>query len=643
MQTQQFLQQKGQSITTLHEKYKIRSSTHPDQTSFPLIVLNYDNIQSPRDEQIVNECRGLVLELNSWKIVARGMTRFFNQHHSYSSSPNIRGLNDDRELVFLEQDQSPSLEKSKLFDYSNFSLETKEDGTFLLMFCYEGEWMIATRHNFCEDYLAIGSETQKTYRELFVEICGGVELNEIGKDLNPSLTYCLEMCSSQNEIVQIYQNPVIYLLTIVETQSGKELSRDQVDKICLKLRKRAELKNWKRPKRFENFSSLEQALKHLDTFISTHENVEARLRIEGFIMRDTNNQRLKLKNPFYLLIHKMKYRGWIQATPKFLIPFIVHFEDYKKSSNSEKPFIISVLSKYYECEYEMKELEVRYQYCKNILQKEIVQLESLWSTCSKMNEQEFETFQNDPSVKNRSRLFDLIKVLKNSTCSEKPTLSQLLKNNSTYIVAQLFSGQSQQEAFESAVLSSRASKHSENYCQPAKKLKVTEPNNGLAKTKPFLDKKTNQYKVQCYCGKAMVLKRLKRDLVQYRKCHCGKCFDIHTYKVGTLLYQCTSYPKCLLNHEAHQRDEMFSDEKIQYYKGQPLGIPSSELCKIYRLQIHEIMSILMKKNNWKKSQCYQLIAEWLKVEKSQAHVALFSIETCLFVISKFIDNYNIYN
>src|SRR3989338_2682373 len=213
MQTQHFLTQKNQSISSLHEKFKIRSSTHPDESKYPLIVLNYDNILSPREEPIVSECRGLVLELNSWKIVARGMTRFFNQHNPIVSS-NVVDVGKNSTL----EDHSPSLEKAKLFDYSNFSLETKEDGTFLLLFCYEGEWMIATRHNFCEDYLGIGTSggDQKTYHDLFVEICGGLELNDIGKDLDPTMSYCLEMCSSQNEIVQVFSEPVIYMLTIVE-------------------------------------------------------------------------------------------------------------------------------------------------------------------------------------------------------------------------------------------------------------------------------------------------------------------------------------------------------------------------------------------------------------------------------------------
>ena len=132
--TAAFLSQKGESLSSLYEKYKIRcncyynhhdlsgitesnnSSENDPPPSPPLVVLNYDNVQSPREELLVSECRGLVLEMNSWRIVARGMNRFFNQ---FSMIPS----------------------NSLGFNYEKFSLEVKEDGTYIHLFCYDGEWM----------------------------------------------------------------------------------------------------------------------------------------------------------------------------------------------------------------------------------------------------------------------------------------------------------------------------------------------------------------------------------------------------------------------------------------------------------------------------------------------------------------------
>ncbi|KAF0973358.1 hypothetical protein FDP41_008565 [Naegleria fowleri] len=715
--THSFLSLKGESLQTLYEHYKIRCGYHPDLSNVPLVVLNYDNVLSPKEEPLVSECRGLVLELDTWKVVARGMTRFFNQKNqskennnhsqpqiksaslfSSSSSDNVQSHSSSKDN---DKDQTiPKEEEEKLgtlsvtgFNYSNYSLEVKEDGTYIQLFNYKGEWMLATRHNFCEDFCEGTSDTNRmTYRDLFISTCGGLDLNDVCKDLDTSYTYCIELCSPFNQVIQFYDQPVLYLLTVVNTQTGSELSIDQVDAICLKLRKRKELKNWKRPRRFSNFSNQEQAFEFMNNYLMNRTepqegqqnqmSVEQRMRVEGFVMRDQNNERLKLKNPYYLMLHKMKYRGWIQAEPKLLVPFVLFFEDYKfrsenmkdhatskngcellscssssgskieSLSNHSNTSFIKIMKNFYECDFEMEQLQKRYHYCVTVLNKEFKQLVSVWKEIiSEYEDIDVETPNNileqtPQSLKSRTKLFPFIELLlsSRSDCQshERDTLSihaleQVMKNNGEMVLSQLFSSQQQLSAFRSAVLDYHKS-HAPHYCIPNKKFKIL--NTGLAQKKPHLDKKTNQYKVQCFCGKPMILKRLKRDFVQYRWCHCGAAFDVMTYKVGTLLWMCSSYPQCLLNHMAHQMDEMFSDEQIQYVKGQPLGIPCSELCKILRLQIHEIMAILMKKNNWRKSQCYSLMASWLNVEKSQAHVALFSIETCLFVIQKFFDNYS---
>jgi len=43
-----------------------------------LVILNYSQIDSPKRHPIVMECRGLVLEIGTWRIIARSFNRFFN-------------------------------------------------------------------------------------------------------------------------------------------------------------------------------------------------------------------------------------------------------------------------------------------------------------------------------------------------------------------------------------------------------------------------------------------------------------------------------------------------------------------------------------------------------------------------------------
>jgi len=71
---QQYL--KTKSLDDLTAEFGIKITKHP--FGLPLVILNYSQFDSPKDHPLVRECRGLVLEVGSWKIVARSFYRFFN-------------------------------------------------------------------------------------------------------------------------------------------------------------------------------------------------------------------------------------------------------------------------------------------------------------------------------------------------------------------------------------------------------------------------------------------------------------------------------------------------------------------------------------------------------------------------------------
>jgi hypothetical protein len=64
---------KYNGIPALVEKYKIKVKDYTDR-----VVLNYDQIESPRFDPIVDECRALILKKNTWGVLARGYDRFYN-------------------------------------------------------------------------------------------------------------------------------------------------------------------------------------------------------------------------------------------------------------------------------------------------------------------------------------------------------------------------------------------------------------------------------------------------------------------------------------------------------------------------------------------------------------------------------------
>ena len=266
------------NLDDLCDKYHIKRYFH-DQ--FPLVILNYDQRYSPKNNEIVAICRGLILEVDTWTPVCQGLTRFFD----------LRPSGGPHESQLIPQ-----------------SAEIKEDGTLINLFNYNGQWLLSTKNNFADDYLSNSKDL--TYSQLFEKISGQT-ISQIGQKLNPKLTYCLEMCSTQNRIIRNYSVPEIYLLTCFE--NGTELTSDQIDQQSTAV-------GWKRPFKYQ-VENLDQCNQLLESFCLKDP------LFEGFVVKDIHGNRYKFKNPFYLLIHKLKYRGWKVALPPIVVPLIQHHTD----------------------------------------------------------------------------------------------------------------------------------------------------------------------------------------------------------------------------------------------------------------------------------------------------------------------------
>ena len=74
MEVIKFLKANGNNFQKLTDVYGIKVKDYPEQK---LVVLNYDQINSPKMEPIVQECRGLILDY-ALNVVCRPFDRFFN-------------------------------------------------------------------------------------------------------------------------------------------------------------------------------------------------------------------------------------------------------------------------------------------------------------------------------------------------------------------------------------------------------------------------------------------------------------------------------------------------------------------------------------------------------------------------------------
>lgn len=282
MKVQEYLRA-GNTLETLKEEYGIKLCLHE---SLPLVILNYDQLASIKTNPIVMECRGLILEVGSWDIVARSFDRFFN----LGEAENLQ----------------------KDFDWSDFYALEKVDGSLVNMFFYGGEWHMATRGSFAEGLM---ENCNFTWKELFWKTfdlmadsfrISGFRENEnpfVIENLRKDFSYTYELCSSYNKIVTDYKTPRLFCLNYYDKPNNEPMKYGVYYSGCPK---------------YYNFKSIEEVNQHIEDLEIFNPT------IEGLVLVDKNLNRIKVKNKKYLSLHRM--RGESGFTMKNLLPFVVDGE-----------------------------------------------------------------------------------------------------------------------------------------------------------------------------------------------------------------------------------------------------------------------------------------------------------------------------
>lgn len=261
----------GNTVDSLTDSHGIRVYRHPE---LPLVGLKYSQIDSSKYDPIVRECRGLVLEDKTWKVVAKPFHRFYN-------------VGED-------------VDAFKAFNWDDFDCTTKEDGSLILLFHYEGDWHVNTSGSF--GYGDVGF-SGKSWRDLFWQT-SGIRPWRLGK----SLTYIFELCSTHNKVVRIYPKPTVYLLGATRPSGCAELGPLDVDI-------EAAIIGCPRPER-HRFKSMAEITAFLEA------KAETDMTFEGVVLRDSNGVRFKAKSKSYVALHHLHDNGNI-FNPKRLVPLVL--------------------------------------------------------------------------------------------------------------------------------------------------------------------------------------------------------------------------------------------------------------------------------------------------------------------------------
>jgi len=240
---------KERSLNELKDEYGIKSSVDGD-----LVCLKY-GIKSPKYHPITIECRGIVLSLPDYNIVARPFDRFFNLYEG-----------DDY----------------KKFDWDNAIVMEKLDGSLIKVYHYNNKWYCGTSGTVNASG-TVGFDNDKTFKELFEEGIGG-SIQDTFKYAPKENTYIFELTSPENRIVTRYDKTDVTLLAVRNTQTGEYVRLFDFD-FC-------------------------NNVKHYDikSFDKTIEFVESRSQFdEGCVLYDhLNGIRIKVKNSAYVSLHHLR-------------------------------------------------------------------------------------------------------------------------------------------------------------------------------------------------------------------------------------------------------------------------------------------------------------------------------------------------
>jgi len=243
-------------------------------------LFDYDQINSPRKHPIADECRGVVVHMPTLEVVRRMFDRFYN---------------------FGE---FPELEKE--FDWSTAVVDEKVDGSIIGVWFNDESWTweVGTRGNAFGDNTVTtlsGEDGTITFRQLFLRALNKTE-GEFrlwaSLKLGMHRTYIFELCTLENKVVTAYDSDKVFLLGIRYDIIGGflEVSPSELDLIAGQM-------GVLRPQSY-SLSSFEDCVKAANELGGLK---------EGFVVRDGQNRRMKIKSVAYVAAHHLRGNG---MTPK---------------------------------------------------------------------------------------------------------------------------------------------------------------------------------------------------------------------------------------------------------------------------------------------------------------------------------------
>lgn len=242
------------------EKFKLKARVYENK-----IHLKYDQIESDMSYPEVQDCRGLILERDTWKVMSMSFRKFFN--HGESQAAKI----DWNSAVVLE----------------------KVDGTMIQVYWdwHKQEWFAATTGT-AEGEGEVNNKMGTTFNELFWSTLDKISpIARKSFDYFKPYTFVFELTTPYNIVVKPHGESSVTLLTVRDNKTLEEVSREQVEGVA---------HDFKIPV----VKAFDLNAKDFGALIRTFEGMP--WSEEGYVVVDGNFNRVKIKNPAYVAVHHLK-------------------------------------------------------------------------------------------------------------------------------------------------------------------------------------------------------------------------------------------------------------------------------------------------------------------------------------------------
>lgn len=248
-----YIQRHG--LQNLCDTYHIKAKRHAVHTN--LVLLKYDQIESPMGERIVQQARGIIVdEANDWRIICWPYDKFFNHGDGHAAE----------------------------IDWWTARVYEKLDGSLMSMYFYADEWHVASSGTPDAGGDVYGHPF--TFAQLFWRVW-----KELGYKLplrqQARYTFIFELMTPYNRIIVPQAGNRIVLHGCRDIESGQEVRPEGV----------AVGYGWECVKSYP--------LQSLSDIITAANAIDP-MQGEGYVVCDDKFNRLKVKSPQYVALAHLK-------------------------------------------------------------------------------------------------------------------------------------------------------------------------------------------------------------------------------------------------------------------------------------------------------------------------------------------------